>query len=51
MQEVCEVGPKNLQNNFWVEELFLARNISRYFPVQKKFSYATPKPNNFQQLF
>ena len=33
MGEVCEVGPKNLRKNFRVEELFLVRNDSCYFPV------------------
>ena len=31
MEEVCEVGPKNLQNNFRVEDMF--RIVFRYFPV------------------
>ena len=39
MEEVYGVGPKNLQTIFRVEELFYARNVSRYFPVQKKSSY------------
>ena len=39
MEEVCEVDLKNLRKNFRVEELFSARNVSRYFPVKKKFSY------------
>ena len=43
MKEVCEVGPKNLQKNFRVEELFSAQNVSRYFPVQEKFSYINPE--------
>ena len=47
MEEVCEVGPKNLRTNFRVEELFSARNISRYFPVYKKSCL----PDNFMQLF
>ena len=33
MEEVCEVGPENLRNNFWDEELFSAKNVSRYVPV------------------
>ena len=43
MKEVSEVGPNNLQKNFRVEELFSARNVFRYFPVQKKFSYINPE--------
>ena len=39
MKEEFEVGPKNMRKNFQVEELFSARNISRYFPVLTKFSY------------
>ena len=37
--EVCEVGPKNLQKNFQVEELFSAKNVSHYLPVKEKFIY------------
>ena len=33
MAKVCGVGLKNLRANFRVEELFSARNVSRYFPV------------------
>ena len=33
MEEVCEVGPKNLRKNFHVAELFSARNFSRFFPM------------------
>ena len=33
MEEVCEVGPKNLRENIRVEELFLAWSVSRYFPL------------------
>ena len=33
MERACEVGPKSLQKNFRVEELFSARNVSRYFSV------------------
>ena len=33
MEKVCEVGSKSLQNNFRVEKIFLAQNISRYFPA------------------
>ena len=33
MEKVCEVGPNSLQKNFWVEEIFLAQNDSRYFLV------------------
>ena len=33
MEKVCEVGTKNLQKNFWVEEIFSAGNVSGYFPV------------------
>ena len=31
MEEVCELGPKNLQNNFRVEDMF--RIVFRCFPV------------------
>ena len=33
IEEVCEVGLENLRKNFWVEELFSARIVSRYFPL------------------
>ena len=33
MEEVFEAGTKNLRKNFWVEELFPAQNVSRYFAV------------------
>ena len=33
MEEVCEVGLENQRKNFWVEELFSARIVSRYFPL------------------
>ena len=33
MEEVCEVDPKILRKIFWVQELFLARNVSCYIPV------------------
>ena len=45
MGKVGEIGPKNMQNNFRVEELFLARNvvISR---CRKSLVMPTPKPEN-----
>ena len=39
MEEVFEVSPKNLRENFRVEELFSARNFYCYFPLWKMFSY------------
>ena len=39
MEKVCEVGPKKLRKNFLVEDIFSARDVSRYFPVNKNFSY------------
>ena len=35
MEEVCEVGPKNLRKNFRVQELFSTRKVSRYYRVEK----------------
>ena len=34
--EVCQVGPKNLWNNFQVEDIFSAQYVSRYFLVLEK---------------
>ena len=51
MAEVCGVGLKNLRANFRVEELFSARNVSRYFPVYKNSSSINTEPDNFIQLF
>ena len=51
MAEVCGVGLKNLRTNFCVEELFSARNVSRYFLVKKNSSYIKIEPDNFIQLF
>ena len=47
MAEVCGVGLKNLRANFRVEELFSARNVSRYFPVWKNSGYINTEPDNF----
>ena len=33
MEEVCEVGPKNLRKNFQVEDIISVWNVSYYFPV------------------
>ena len=33
LEEVCEVGHKNLPKNFRVEQILSTRNVSRYFPV------------------
>ena len=51
MEEVCEVGPKNLRKNFQLKnfswhEMFLV--ISR---CRKSLVMSTPKPDNFIQLF
>ena len=51
MEEICEVGPKNLAKNFRIKEnsrheMFLV--ISRY---RKSVVMSTPKPDNFMQLF
>ena len=50
MEEVCEVGPKNLRENIRVEELFLARSVSRYFPLQKKSSYVNTETRKFYAI-
>ena len=42
MAEVCGVGLKNLRANFRVEELFSARNVSRYFPCRKTLAISIP---------
>ena len=47
MAEVCRVGLKNPRANFRVEELFSARNVSRYFPVWKKSGCINTQPDNF----
>ena len=51
MEEVYEVGPKNLRKNFQLKnfswhEMFLV--ISR---CRKSLVMSTPKPDNFIQLF
>ena len=51
MAEVYGVGLKNLRANFRVEELFSARNVSRYLPEQKNSSYINTEPDNFMKLF
>ena len=51
MEEVCEVGPKNLRKNFRVQELFSTRKVSRYYPSRKSFVMSTPKLDSFMQLF
>ena len=33
MEEICEVGLKNLQKNFRAEYIFSAQNVFRYLPV------------------
>ena len=50
MKEVSEVGPKNQKKNFWVEELFSSLNVSRYFPVSKKFSYVKTETRKFYAI-
>ena len=47
MGEVCDVGPKNLRKNLRVEELFSARNVSHYFPVQRGSSYVSTEARRF----
>ena len=47
MEEVYGAGPENLQTNFRVEELISTRNISRYFPLQKKSAYVKTKTRQF----
>ena len=47
MEELFGVGPKNLQTNFRIEELFSAQNVSRYFPVSKKSVYVNTKTSKF----
>ena len=51
MEEVCEVGPKDLPKNSLVEELFSAPNVSRYVPVYKNLVMSRPKPDALVQLF
>ena len=52
MEEVCEVGPKNLWKNPQVEERFSARNVSCFFSLcRKSLVMSTPKSDNFMQLF
>ena len=48
MEELCEIGLKNLRTNFQVEERFSVQNVPRYFP---SLIMSTPKPDNFMQLF
>ena len=50
MEEVCEVGPKNLWKNLQVEKRFSVRNVSCFFPSVEKVM-STPKSDNFMQLF
>ena len=51
MEEVCEAGLKTLQTNFWVEELFSARNVLVISGCRKRLVMSTPKKNNLMQLF